>query len=151
VCNRKIQWPTIPVWWQKKGYCCDMPNVVSAIDGTTETFDRKGARSSGWGSCKFNYYTTTTAQVQLSWKVIVLLILMEFMIITVYKLSFHMCLFQLLTEFQIQHGSTYRKCVIVKFSGQPSQSGGKRKGIVLICLTLCLQLTGERREQFRMR
>ena len=25
------------------------------------------------------------------------------------------------------------KCVIVKFSGQPSQSGGKRKGIVLIC------------------
>jgi hypothetical protein len=49
----------------------------------------KGARSSGWGSCKFNYHTTTTAQVQLSWKVIVLLILMEFMIITVYKLSFH--------------------------------------------------------------
>jgi hypothetical protein len=33
--------------------------------------------------------TTTTAQVQLRWKVIVLLILMEFMIITVYKLSFH--------------------------------------------------------------
>jgi hypothetical protein len=27
-----------------------------------------------------------------------------------------------------------------KFSGQPSQSGGKRKGIVLICLMLCLQL-----------
>jgi hypothetical protein len=24
--------------------------------------------------------------------------------------------------------------------GQPSQSGGKGKGIVLICLTLCLQL-----------
>ena len=41
------------------------------------------------GSCKFNYHTTTTAQVQLRWKVIVLLILMEFMIITVYKLSFH--------------------------------------------------------------
>ena len=38
---------------------------------------------------KFNYNTTTTAQVQLRWKVIVLLILMEFMIITVYKLSFH--------------------------------------------------------------
>ena len=35
VCNRKIQWPTIPVWWQKKGYCSDMPNVVSAIDGTS--------------------------------------------------------------------------------------------------------------------
>jgi hypothetical protein len=33
-CNRKIQWPTIPVWWQKKGYCSDMPNVVSTIDGT---------------------------------------------------------------------------------------------------------------------
>jgi hypothetical protein len=32
VCNRKIQWPTIPVWWQKKRYCSDMPNVVSAID-----------------------------------------------------------------------------------------------------------------------
>ena len=31
----------------------------------------------------------TTAQVQLKWKVIVLLILMEFMNITVYKLSFH--------------------------------------------------------------
>jgi hypothetical protein len=30
---------------------------------------------------------------------------------------------------------------IYEFSGQPSQSGGKRKGIVLICLTLCLQLT----------
>jgi hypothetical protein len=26
-------------------------------------------------------------------------------------------------------------------SGQPPQSGGKRKGIVLIYLTLCLQLT----------
>jgi hypothetical protein len=35
------------------------------------------------------HHTTTTAQVQLRWKVIVLLILMEFMIITVYKLSFH--------------------------------------------------------------
>ena len=34
----------------------------------------------------------------------------------------------------------YRKCVIVRFSGQPSQSGGKRNGIVLKCLTLCLQL-----------
>ena len=31
MCNRKIQWPTIPVWWQKKRYCSDMPNVVSAI------------------------------------------------------------------------------------------------------------------------
>jgi hypothetical protein len=41
------------------------------------------------GSCKFNYHTTTTAQVQLRWKVIVLLILMQFMIITVHKLSFH--------------------------------------------------------------
>jgi hypothetical protein len=28
-----IQWPTIPVWWQKKRYCSDVPNVVSAIDG----------------------------------------------------------------------------------------------------------------------
>jgi hypothetical protein len=37
----------------------------------------------------YNYHSTTTAQVQLRWKVIVLLILMEFMIITVYKLSFH--------------------------------------------------------------
>jgi hypothetical protein len=36
------------------------------------------------GSCKFNYHTTTTAQVQLRWTVIVLLISMEFMIITVY-------------------------------------------------------------------
>jgi hypothetical protein len=25
----------IPVWWQKKRYCSDMPNVVSAIDGTS--------------------------------------------------------------------------------------------------------------------
>jgi hypothetical protein len=33
--KEKIQWPTIPVWWQKKGYCSDMPNVVSAIDGTS--------------------------------------------------------------------------------------------------------------------
>jgi hypothetical protein len=32
--NREIQWPTIPVWWKKKRYCSDMPNVVSAIDGT---------------------------------------------------------------------------------------------------------------------
>jgi hypothetical protein len=23
------------VWWQKKRYCSDMPNVVSAIDGTS--------------------------------------------------------------------------------------------------------------------
>ena len=35
MCNRKIQWPTIPVCWQKKRYCSDMPNVVSAIDGTS--------------------------------------------------------------------------------------------------------------------
>ena len=27
MCNRKIQWPTIPVWWQKKGYCSEMPNI----------------------------------------------------------------------------------------------------------------------------
>ena len=33
--NRKIQWPTIPVWWKKKGYCSDMPNVVPAIGGTS--------------------------------------------------------------------------------------------------------------------
>ena len=32
---RNIQWPTIPVWWQKKGYCSDMPNVVSTIDETS--------------------------------------------------------------------------------------------------------------------
>jgi hypothetical protein len=32
---RKVQWPTIPVWWQKKGYCSDMPNVVSTIDETS--------------------------------------------------------------------------------------------------------------------
>jgi hypothetical protein len=38
------------------------------------------------GSCKFNYHATTTAQVQLSFVVIVLLILMEFMIVTVYIL-----------------------------------------------------------------
>ena len=30
-----IQWPTIPVWWQKKRYCSDMHNVVSAIDRTS--------------------------------------------------------------------------------------------------------------------
>ena len=33
ICNRKIQSPTIPVWWQKKGYYSDMPNAVSAIHG----------------------------------------------------------------------------------------------------------------------
>jgi hypothetical protein len=33
--NRRIQWPTIPVWWQRKGHCSDMPNSVSAIDGTS--------------------------------------------------------------------------------------------------------------------
>ena len=27
MCNRKIQWPTIKVWWQKKRYCSDMPSV----------------------------------------------------------------------------------------------------------------------------
>jgi Na+(H+)/acetate symporter ActP len=26
---------TIPVWWQKKRYCSDMSNIVSAIDGTS--------------------------------------------------------------------------------------------------------------------
>ena len=30
-----IQWPTIPVWWQKKRNCSDMHNVVSAIDRTS--------------------------------------------------------------------------------------------------------------------
>jgi hypothetical protein len=47
-------------------------------------------KSSNWhifesGSCKFNYHTTTMVPVQLRWKVIALLILMEFMIITVYN------------------------------------------------------------------
>ena len=31
--------------------------------------------------------------------------------------------------------------MLCEFSGQPSQSDGKRKDIVLICLTLCLQST----------
>ena len=31
----RIQWPTIPFWWQKKTYCSDMPNVVSAIVETS--------------------------------------------------------------------------------------------------------------------
>ena len=35
VCNRKMQQPTIPIWWQKKWYCSDMHSVVSAIDGTS--------------------------------------------------------------------------------------------------------------------
>jgi hypothetical protein len=35
------------------------------------------------GSCRFNYHTTTTAQVQLRWKLIVLLILTEFITIFV--------------------------------------------------------------------
>jgi hypothetical protein len=26
---------SLPVWWQKKRYCSNMPNVVSAIDGTS--------------------------------------------------------------------------------------------------------------------
>jgi hypothetical protein len=30
-----IQWPTIPVWWQKKRYCSDMPSVVAAIAETS--------------------------------------------------------------------------------------------------------------------
>jgi hypothetical protein len=31
-----------PVWWQKKRYCSDMPNVVSAINGTSHwTVDRE--------------------------------------------------------------------------------------------------------------
>jgi hypothetical protein len=51
--------------------------------------DCTGSCKFNYHSCKFNYHTTTTAQVQLRWKVIALLILMEFMIITVYKLSFH--------------------------------------------------------------
>ena len=35
MCNRNIQGPTIRIWWQKKRYYSDMPNVVSAIDGTS--------------------------------------------------------------------------------------------------------------------
>ena len=42
----------------------------------------------GTCSCKFNYHTTTPAQVQLRWKITVLLILMEFMIITVTFFSY---------------------------------------------------------------
>jgi hypothetical protein len=52
-------------------------------------FYRVHLAMNGVQTTKFNYHTTTTAQGQLRWKVIVLLILMEFMIITVYKLSFH--------------------------------------------------------------
>jgi hypothetical protein len=82
----------------KERYCSDMPSVVSVNDGTSheiqipsnepqqKTYFQQ-TNSFHWltGSCKFNYHTTTTAQVQLRWNVIVLLILMEFMIITVYK------------------------------------------------------------------
>jgi hypothetical protein len=49
-----------------------MSNVVSAIDGTLHEIQ-----------------IPSNAQVHLRLKVIVLLIFMEFMIITVYKLSFH--------------------------------------------------------------
>jgi hypothetical protein len=31
VSNHKIQWPNIPGWWQKKGYCSDMPNVQNNL------------------------------------------------------------------------------------------------------------------------
>ena len=34
-----------------------------------------------------------------------------------------------------------------EFSGQPSQSSGKKKGIVLICLTLCLQIPSNEPQQ----
>ena len=34
-----------------------------------------------------------------------------------------------------------------EFSGQPSQSGGKIKGIVLLCLTLCLQIPSNEPQQ----
>ena len=34
-----------------------------------------------------------------------------------------------------------------EFSGQLSQSGGKKKGIVLICLTLCLQISSNEPQQ----
>ena len=39
------------------------------------------------------------------------------------------------------------KLYIIEFSGQPSQSGGKKKGIVLICLTLCLQIPSNEPQQ----
>ena len=35
VCNHEIQWPSIPVWWQKRGHWSEMPNVVDAFDGTS--------------------------------------------------------------------------------------------------------------------
>jgi hypothetical protein len=42
-----IQWPTIPVWWQKKRYCSDMPSVVSAKK-KKNTLDRQQIASQ-WG------------------------------------------------------------------------------------------------------
>ena len=58
--------------------------VLRGIEGEKRTHPR----FADWGSCKLNYHTTTTVEVQLRWKVIVLLIFMEFMIIIVYKLFF---------------------------------------------------------------
>ena len=64
--------------------------------------------------------------------------------IFIYLLFIYLCFGVIVSTVDRVLNSTwvdYRKCVIVKFSDQSSQSGGKRKGIVIICLTLCLQLT----------
>jgi hypothetical protein len=60
-----------------------------SIGGWFKRMELIEVKSLIWAQKGKLYITTTTAQVQLRWKVIVLLILMEFMIITVYKLSFH--------------------------------------------------------------
>jgi hypothetical protein len=98
--------------------------------------------------CKFNYHTTTTDQVQLRWKVIVLLILMEFMIITVYKLSFHINQWQELVcwKYVFCWGSLYGICISCEVPSIADTTLGISEQYLFFCLEYLIFFSIDRSE-----
>ena len=60
VCNRKIQWPTTPVWWQKKKYCSSSSLQYIYSFRVLNTFVLAHARNN------INIYKLQNAKVQMN-------------------------------------------------------------------------------------